>query len=97
MDEDWRNTFRILMQPLGVWPPKDPKSILYKHSHVAYRIEEYSSAKMLPRGHVWGSLELKSSFWIITQLLLGFLSLSLETVTGNSPMDEDWRNAFPEF
>ena len=39
MDEDWRNTFRILMYPLGEEPvgvaPKDPKSILYKHSHVA--------------------------------------------------------------
>ena len=33
-------------------------------------------------------------FFIVTQLLLGFLSQDLETVTGNSPMDEDWRNAF---
>ena len=28
------------------------------------------------------------------QLLLGFLSENLETVTGNSPIDEDRRNAF---
>ena len=33
-------------------------------------------------------------FFIVTQLLLGFLSYNLETVTGNSPMDEDWRNIF---
>ena len=33
-------------------------------------------------------------FFIVTHLLLGFLSLNLETVTGNSPMDEDWRNTF---
>ena len=32
-------------------------------------------------------------FLIVTQLLLGFLSYNLETVTGNSFMDEDWRNA----
>ena len=31
--------------------------------------------------------------FIVTQLHLGFLSLNLETVTGNSPTDEDWRNA----
>ena len=33
-------------------------------------------------------------FLMVTQLLLGFFSWNLETVTGNSPMDEDWRNAF---
>ena len=33
-------------------------------------------------------------FFIVTQFLLGFLSKNLETVTGNSPMDEDWRNTF---
>ena len=35
MDEDWRNTFRILMLDLGAGlggvAPKGPKSILYKH------------------------------------------------------------------
>ena len=44
MDENCRNTFGILMQPLGqshgVVAPKGPKSILYKHSHVAYHIED---------------------------------------------------------
>ena len=43
MDEDWRNTFGILMQPIVAGPggvaPKGPKSNLYKHSHVAYQIE----------------------------------------------------------
>ena len=43
MDEDWRNTFGILMYPYGpgqgVVAPKGPKSILYKHSHVAYQIK----------------------------------------------------------
>ena len=42
MDEDWRNTFRILMIPWGQgqggMAQKGPKSILYKHSHVAYQI-----------------------------------------------------------
>ena len=33
-------------------------------------------------------------FLIVTQLLLGFLSLNLETVTGNSPVNDDWRNTF---
>ena len=31
---------------------------------------------------------------IVTKLLLGFFSQNHETVTGNSPMDEDWRNTF---
>ena len=48
LDEDWRNTFGILMSPLGAGPgvvppgvvaPEGPKSILYKHSHVAYQIK----------------------------------------------------------
>ena len=43
MDGDWRNTFGILMQPLGPGPggvaPKGPKSMLYKHSHAAYQIK----------------------------------------------------------
>ena len=43
MVEDWRNTFRILMYHLGAGPggvaSKGSKSILYKHSHVAYQIE----------------------------------------------------------
>ena len=43
MDEDWRNTFGILMSPLESEPEgvasKGPKSILYKHSDVAYPIE----------------------------------------------------------
>ena len=42
MDEDWRNTFGILIYPLGTGPgvaPKGPESILYKRSHVAYQIE----------------------------------------------------------
>ena len=68
MDEDWRNTFEILMWPLGPGPggvaPKGPKSNLYKRSHNAYQIEgnlraEYSGAKRLQRGDVWGSLEVK--------------------------------------
>ena len=33
-------------------------------------------------------------FVIVTQVLLGFLNKNLETVTDNSPMDEDWTNAF---
>ena len=33
-------------------------------------------------------------FLFVTQLLLGFLSYNLETVTGTSPMDEDRRNSF---
>ena len=43
MDEDWWNTFGILMYPLGAGPwgvaLKGPKSILYKHSHVAFQIK----------------------------------------------------------
>ena len=45
MDEDWRNTFGILMLPLGAGPggvaPKGPKSI-FKNimSHVAYQIKD---------------------------------------------------------
>ena len=43
MDEDWRNIFAILIDPSrqgqGGVAPKGPKSILYKHSHVAYQIE----------------------------------------------------------
>ena len=38
-------------------------------------------------------LDFGSFFFIVIQLL-GFLSWNLETVTGNSPIDEDWRNAF---
>ena len=47
MDEDLRNTFRILMLPLGQGQGqggvalKGPKFILYKYSHVAYQIEGY--------------------------------------------------------
>ena len=45
MDEEWKNTFRILMWPLGQGQEgvalKGPKSILYKQSHVAYQIECY--------------------------------------------------------
>ena len=44
MDEDWRNTFEILMYPgggggraRGMWART--KSSLYKHSHVAYQIK----------------------------------------------------------
>ena len=33
-------------------------------------------------------------YFIVTQLLLGFFSWNLETVTSNSPIDEDWRNTF---
>ena len=33
-------------------------------------------------------------FFIVTQLFLGVWSCDLGTVKGNSPMDEDWRNAF---
>ena len=33
-------------------------------------------------------------FFLTVTQLLGFLSYNLETVTGNSPIDEDWRNAF---
>ena len=59
--------------------PKGPKSILYKHSHIAYQIKGNEVVqKILPRGHVWGSLEVKKydlgPFLIVTQLLLGFLS-----------------------
>ena len=41
---------------------KGLKFILYKHSHAAIQIEgyeEYTDAKFLLRGHVWGSLEVK--------------------------------------
>ena len=53
MDEDWRNTFGILMWPLEAGPGgvcvgvggggggEGPTFILYKHSHVAYQIEGY--------------------------------------------------------
>ena len=39
----------------GGWPPKGPKFILYKHSHVAYQIEDYEeynlvAQKFCPRG-----------------------------------------------
>ena len=40
-----------------------------------------------------GSPEVKNRildpFFIVTQFLLGLLSQNLETVTGNSPVDED--------
>ena len=43
VDEGWKNTFGILMYPLGAGPggvaPIGPKSILYKHSHDAYQIK----------------------------------------------------------
>ena len=44
MDEDWRNTFQNFDvtpggQDQGCVAQKGPKSILYKHSHVAYQIE----------------------------------------------------------
>ena len=45
MDEDWKNTFGILMCPLGQGQvsvaSKGQKFILYKHSHVAYQIKGY--------------------------------------------------------
>ena len=51
--------------------------------------------------HVWGSPDVKSRilgpFIIVIQLLLGFLIWNFETVTGNSPMDEDWRNTLGVF
>ena len=47
MGEDWRNTFEIVTPGGGGGggqgqegvAPKGPKSILYKHSHVAYQIK----------------------------------------------------------
>ena len=46
-------------------------------------------------GVTWGQ---KVRFWvlffIVIQLLLGFLSYNLETVTGNNRIDEDWRNTY---
>ena len=33
-------------------------------------------------------------FFLLSHILLGLLSQNLETVTGNSPVDEDWRNIF---
>ena len=43
--------------------PDGSKSILYKHSLVAYQIEgnrvEYIGVKILPLGHDWGSQEIK--------------------------------------
>ena len=47
MDEDWRNTFRILMLPLGAGAGpggcglEGSKSILFKHNHVAHQIKGY--------------------------------------------------------
>ena len=45
MDKDWRNTFGILIWPLGQGQggvaTKGPKFILYKHSNVAYEIKGY--------------------------------------------------------
>ena len=68
MDEDWRYTSEFLCNPWGQGQrgvaSKGPKSILYKHSHVAYQIEgneEYNTVvqTILPQGHVWGSPEVK--------------------------------------
>ena len=43
MDEDWKNSFGILMHPLrarsGSVALKGPKSILHKHGHDAYQIK----------------------------------------------------------
>ena len=40
MDEDWKNTFGILMSPGGIARGGvGPKSILNKHSHAPYQIE----------------------------------------------------------
>ena len=51
MDEDWRNTFGILMWPLGAGPGsvalKGPKFILYKHSHFANQIEGYEEQNIV--------------------------------------------------
>ena len=54
----------------GGMASKGPKSILYKHSHVAYQIEGYEEriqwAKILSQGHVWESLEVKKvGFYVL--------------------------------
>ena len=59
---------------------KDPKSILYKHSHVAYQIEGNEEwCKNFALGACLGITRgQKVGFWVlfltVTQLLLGFLS-----------------------
>ena len=53
MDEDWRNTFGILMWFLGAGPgvcgPDGSKSILYNHSHVANKSKVMKSRIQWPR------------------------------------------------
>ena len=70
MEEDRRNTFRILMLPLGLRAKggaalKGPKFILYKYSHVAHQIEGYEEQntvvqKFCPRGMSEGHWRSKS-------------------------------------
>ena len=69
---------------------KGAKSILYKHSHVAYEIkgnEEYSDANFCPRGmsggHQRSKRRILGPFFTDTQLLLGFLVIALCMRTGD--------------
>ena len=75
MDEDWRNTFRIFEvtpggRARGVWPQRVQNPFYtnivmlhIKSKVMKSRIKWYQNsapgAKILPRGHVWGSLEVK--------------------------------------
>ena len=83
MDEDWRNTFRILMQPLGAEPkglaPKGPKSILYtvmlhiKSKVMKRRIQWYKN--FAPGACLGVTRGQKVGFWVLFLIVtLGFLS-----------------------
>ena len=92
-----------------MWP--EGSKIHFVHSHVAYQIkgnEDFNTVvqKCRPGACLGVTRGQKIGFcppppppfyFIVKLLLLGFLSWNIETVTGNSPMDEDWRNTFGIF
>ena len=84
--ECWCNAWG---QGQGVWPRRvqNPFCTNKVMLHVKSKVE-YSGANILLRGHAWGHQRSKS------RILGHFYYQTTPRLLGNSPVDEDWRNAF---